>query len=217
MRTLSCGFIAVGSAAWAAPALAEQTLVGFAGWRSGSGFEAADGTPLQLRSAGAGSLAWEWPFDAGRRMQLLASRQSTRLRVVPAATSTAAPQSLPLEVSYLHLGGTNYVEGRRGEGTYVSGGLGFTHLTPRLTGLSARWRWSISLGVGYEWPLTSGLGAARGAALRQQGLSLRTELRGYATLVNSSGSFFCDGGCTVSIRGDGLVQLEAMVAVAYSF
>jgi hypothetical protein len=210
MRWLWCALLAAASAA---PALAEQTLVAFAGWRAGSGFEAADGTPLQLRSAGAASLAWEWPFDDARRLQLLVSRQSTRLRVDPAATSAAAPQALPLQLHYLHLGGTNYVDGRRGEGAYVSGGLGLTHLTPRLAGLSARWRWSLSLGAGYEWPLT----AARRAAPGQQGLSLRTELRGYATLVNSAGSFFCDGGCTVSIRGDALVQVEAMVALVYSF
>jgi hypothetical protein len=207
---------ALAAAALALPAAAEQTVVAFGGWRSGSGFEAADGTPLELRSAGAASLAWEWPFDAGRRVQAFVSRQSTHLRLGPAAASAQAPQELPLEVSYLHLGGTNYVDGRRGEGAYVSGGLGLTHMSPRLAGLSARWRWSLGLGLGYEWPLATARAAAPGAG-GTSGLSLRAELRGYATLVRSAGSFFCDGGCTVQIRGDALVQLEAMVGLAYSF
>ncbi|MEQ1774346.1 MAG: hypothetical protein ABL891_11240 [Burkholderiales bacterium] len=48
-------------------------------------------------------------------------------------------------------------------------------------------------------------------------MRLRAELRGYATLIRSDGAFFCSGGCTVSIRGDTMTQLEAMVGVSVGF
>jgi hypothetical protein len=46
---------------------------------------------------------------------------------------------------------------------------------------------------------------------------VRTELRGYVTLINSSGQFFCSGGCVVSIRGTTLGQAEGMVGVSIGF
>jgi hypothetical protein len=37
------------------------------------------------------------------------------------------------------------------------------------------------------------------------------------TLINSSGQFFCSGGCVVSIRGTTLGQAEGMVGVSIGF
>ena len=48
-------------------------------------------------------------------------------------------------------------------------------------------------------------------------LALRAELRGYATLINSSGSFFCSGGCVVSLKGDALVQGAALLGLSMRF
>jgi hypothetical protein len=46
-------------------------------------------------------------------------------------------------------------------------------------------------------------------------LSLRLQLRGYFTLVNSDSRLFCSGGCVVSINGDGLTQAEALVGLSF--
>ena len=43
------------------------------------------------------------------------------------------------------------------------------------------------------------------------------EVRGYATLINSSGGFFCSGGCVVAIKGDSLQQVDALIGLSYRF
>jgi hypothetical protein len=77
-------------------------------------------------------------------------------------------------------------------------------LLARLGGLSDEVRPSANAGIGWEWPLA-------------RNIALRAELRGYWTLINSSGQFFCSGGCVVSIRGQSLVQAEGMVGVSIGF
>jgi hypothetical protein len=189
----------------AAPACAQRAITLYGGARAGSGFEQAT-TPsadADLRSSGAVSLAFDWPYDASRQLQLLLSHQRTRLELAPTSTP-GAPSELPLSVSYLHLGGLNYFEGQVGQGPYIAGGLGITQFSPRLQGTSSRTRASMNVGLGYHLPL--------GASL-----ALRTELRGYVTLINSQGSFFCSGGCTVQIKGDTLTQVEAMVGLTLQF
>ena len=61
----------------------------------------------------------------------------------------------------------------------------------------------MNLGLGYQWPLAGPL-------------SLRVELRGYFTLINSSSNLFCSGGCVVAIKGDGLTQAEALVGLSFA-
>ena len=89
-------------------------------------------------------------------------------------------------------------------GGYVVGGLGATFFSPGLGGLSDEIRPSANVGVGWQWPLA-------------RNVALRTELRGYLTLINSSGQFFCSGGCVVSIRGNTVLQAEAMVGMSIGF
>jgi hypothetical protein len=190
----------------AAPALAQNAITAYAGARAGSGFKQVDSPnePVDMRSSAAGSLAIEWPYDASRQLQLFVSHQRTRLDLGAAAAVSGGPRELPLQVSYLHIGGLNYFEGAVGSGPYVAGGLGVTLLDPRLQGTSSRLRASLNVGLGYQWSIT-------------RSLALRTELRGYATLISSSGSFFCSGGCTVTIKGDALTQVEAMAGLTYGF
>lgn len=190
----------------AGPACAQKAITLYGGARAGSGFEQAT-TPsadADLRSSGAVSLAFDWPYDASRQLQLLLSHQRTRLELAPTTSTPGAPTELPLRVSYLHLGGINYFEGQVGQGPYIAGGLGITQLSPRLQGTSSRTRASMNVGLGYHFPI--------GASL-----ALRTELRGYVTLINSQGSFFCSGGCVVQIKGDTLTQVEAMVGLTLQF
>jgi hypothetical protein len=189
----------------AGPACAQNAITFYGGARAGSGFEQAT-TPsadADLRSSGALSVGIDWPYDASRQLQLLLSHQRTRLELAPTSPS-GTPTELPLRVGYVHLGGLNYFEGQVNQGPYIAGGLGITHLSPRLQGTSSRVRPSMNVGIGYHVPIG-------------RSLALRTELRGYVTLINSSGSFFCSGGCVVQIKGDTLTQVEGMVGVTLVF
>jgi hypothetical protein len=185
----------------ALPAAAQSSVTVYGGYRGGSGFRQASGSDasIDMRSSAAASVGIEWPYDANRQLQLLASHQSTRLENIG-----TTPSQMPLRVSYVHLGGLNYFDGPIGRGPYVAGGLGITDLSPRFNGTSSRLRPSMNVGIGYHWPIGPSL-------------ALRTELRGYVTLINSSGSFFCSGGCVVSIKGDTLTQVEGMVGLTLGF
>jgi hypothetical protein len=199
MLALVAAFCAVGAAH------ADAGLVLQGGLRAGSGFKSANGgdESLLLRSGGAASLAFEWSYDDHRLWQVFASRQRTRLVLGPAAAPGTA-QDMPLEITHLHIGGVNYFEGPVGAGPYVVGGLGITQLSPRLPGTESRVRASMNLGIGHEWSLA-------------KALAVRAELRAHVVLINSSGAFFCSGGCTVAIRGDTLTQAEAAVALRLAF
>jgi hypothetical protein len=186
--------------ATALPAAAQNAITFYGGYRGGGSFQ-QDTSPfdtVSLKSSTTGSIALDFGLDAMRQVQIFASYQSTELE------STATTPAVPMTVSYLHLGGTNYFEGAVGRGAYVVGGLGVTRLAPALSGLSAEIRPSLNLGVGYQWPIAGAL-------------SLRAELRGYFTLINSSGGLFCSGGCVVAIKGDGLTQVEGLLGLNLAF
>ena len=185
------------------PLCAQTTVTTYVGQRSaGSGLQSTTTTdvPLRLDSGTAGSLSIDWALDSARQLQLFASNQNTSLAI----GSAGAAQKLPIQLTHLHLGGTNFIDGQVGYGTYVVGGVGITRMTPSLAGFESEIRLSMNLGVGYQWHLSPLL-------------SLRSELRGYATLINSGGSFLCSGGCTVSIKGNTLTQAEAMLGLALSY
>jgi len=184
----------------ALPAAAQNSISFYGGYRGGGSFQ-QDASPfasIGLKSSASGSIALDFGLDAMRQVQVFASYQSTDLE--PSATTP----TVPLTVSYLHLGGTNYFEGAVGRGAYVVGGIGATRLAPGLSGLSAEIRPSLNLGLGYQWPITGAL-------------SLKAELRGYFTLINSNSALFCSGGCVVAIKGDGLTQVEGLLGLSLAF
>lgn len=184
----------------ALPAAAQNAISIYGGYRGGGSFE-QNSSPfdsISLQGSASGSVSLDLGLDAMRQVQIFASYQSTELE------ATATTPVLPMTVSYVHLGGTNYFEGAVGRGAYVVGGLGVTRLAPSLSGLSVEIRPSLNLGLGYQWPI--------GGAL-----SFRAELRGYFTLINSNSSLFCSGGCVVAIKGDGLTQVEGLVGLSLAF
>ena len=187
--------------ALAGPCAAQGSgLTVYGGYRGGGSFltEAEPQRSLSLDASAAGSIALDWGVDSARQVQLFASYQSTEI-----AASVSTP-AVPLDVSYLHLGGTNYFEGGIGRGAYVVGGLGATRMAPGLSGLSAEYFPSMNLGLGYQWPIAGPL-------------SLRMEVRGYFTLVGSSSRLFCSGGCVLAIKGDGFTQVEGLLGLNVAF
>jgi hypothetical protein len=186
----------------AAAACAQTGMTLYGGIRGGGDFtDDHTGQTLTLDSGGAFSASIDWNLDEGRQGQLFYSYQRSALP----GSAFNSPDDVKISVSYLHLGGRVFFDGTRdGNAAYAIGGLGATFLSPGLDGLSSEIRPSMNLGLGYQWALS-----------RQ--VTLRTELRSYLTLINSSGGFFCSGGCVVAIRGDLLTQFEGMAGLTVGF
>lgn len=194
--------LAAAAAVLPAPAgAADNDLTLWAGYRTGGGFiDASTERTLTLNSSAAFAATLDLPYDAARQIRLLVSSQDTDLPL-SAATGAAA---LPMRVTYLHLGGTNFWEGRAGVGPYVSGGLGVTLFSPSPPGYSSEIGFSFSLGLGYVWALSPTV-------------ALRAEARGYVTLINTSGALFCSGGCVVQLRGDAFTQADLQIGLTVRF
>ena len=180
----------------------DKALTLYGGYRDGGRFtDETSGERLEVEGSGTVSLALDIRKDRSRAYQFFLSHQRSDLSLknVPAATN----QSIGMNITYLHVGGTNFWQGVLGNGPYVVGGLGATFFDPG-EGFDDELRASLNLGLGYEQPLG-------------KTFALRFEARGYATLVNSSGGFFCSGGCVVSISGDVFTQGEVMLGLSARF
>ena len=184
-------------------ASAESSVTFFGGWRASGTLEdtVAQRSVRPLDSA-TFSTAIDFALDDSRQLELFISQQSTSLTVMQTGSTTSV--RLPLKVTYVHFGGTNYFDGPAGVGPYVAGGFGLTRLTPGLSGLESETKGSLSLSLGYSIPL------GRYVALRVEG-------RAYWTLINSSSTLFCSGGCVISIKGDTLQQAEMMLGITARF
>jgi hypothetical protein len=203
---LACALCAGAVLALGPPAArAENGLTIFGGWRASGGLEdTTTGRGVSMRETGAVSVALDLDYEESAQIQIFGSHQNTSLYVTQAGQPAGTTSRMPLKVMYLHLGGTSFFTGPVGRGPYVVGGLGVTVLSPGLDGLNTETQPSINLGIGYLLPVSGSL-------------ALRFEGRGYFTLVDSSGGFFCSGGCTVSISGQVLSQGELMAGLTWRF
>ena len=187
----------------AGAAVAQTSLTIYGGARGGGDFEDASGNGniFKLKSGAAASASIDWQLDDGRVAQVFYSFQRSALP----GKAFGQPADVAVNISYLHLGGRVFFDGdSRSGGGYVVGGIGATFFSPGLGGLSDEVRPSANVGIGWEWPLA-------------RNVAVRAEVRGYASLINSSGQFFCSGGCVVSIRGTTVGQAEGMVGVSVGF
>ncbi len=196
--TIAAGLVLASSASAAQGAV---TLYG--GARAGGEFtdENAGGTAIKLDSGATASLSFDWLLDDGRQAQLFYSFQHSALP----GSVLKRTGDFAVNISYLHIGGRVFFDGTHAtSGSYLVGGLGITRLSPSPDGLSSEVRPSMNLGLGYQWILS-------------KQVAFRAELRGYLTLINSSGGFFCSGGCVASIRGDALTQVEGLLGLSFGF
>jgi hypothetical protein len=163
--------------------------------------DSAGGSTIKLDDGATGAISFDWFLSDGQQAQVFYSFQRSAL---PGSVLDQTGE-IPVNISYLHIGGRVFFDGSHATNAgYVVGGLGMTHFSPSGAGLSDEVRPSINLGIGYQWMLS-------------KQIALRTELRGYFTLVNSTGGFFCSGGCVVSIRGDTVTQTEGLVGLSFAF
>lgn len=175
------------------------------GFRDGGSFvDTASDRKQRLDGSGLFSASLDLGLDGARQLQFHVSQQKSDLQLVASSGAAGGPNRLPLTVTYLHLGGTNFFQGPIGVGPYAVGGLGATLLRPGASGYSTELRPSLNLGLGYQLPLG-------------ERIALRFEARGYFTLIDSSGGLFCDGGCTLTLRGDGFTQADVQIGVSIRF
>jgi hypothetical protein len=200
------GILIAAALLMAPPVIAADTgyaMTAYGGYRGGGSFTDADTDKgLKLESNGAVSLALDLPCDAARQYQIFVSQQRTNL-LLDNAASAGSSNRLPMDIYYLHFGGTFFWDGQVGKGAYVVGGLGATLFNPD-QGYKSELYPSINVGFGYQWLLGNTF-------------AVRVEARGYGTLVNSSGGVFCSGGCVVSIKGDSVGQGELMLGLSTRF
>ena len=189
----SAATLLVATAAWvgclhAQTAPRDNAFTLHGGYRDGGSFvDAASDRKLRLDGSGLYAASLDLGLDGARQLQFHVSRQRSDLQLSPATGAVSGATQLPLTVTYLHLGGTNFFAGPIGRGPYVLGGIGATLLRPGTSEYATELRPSLNLGLGYLLPLGDRV-------------ALRFEARGYFTLIDSSGGLFCDGGCTLSIR-----------------
>jgi hypothetical protein len=176
------------------------------GFRGGGEFiDAVDNTKHTLESSEIYGLILSWPYERGKNFEVYYSHQSTQLNSI--STTEPAPNNsvdIPLTIDYLHFGGTAPISDEDKLKTFVSGGLGFTYLSPDYTGAQSDLRASLSIGVGLKWPMT-------------ERISLRLETRGLATLYNYNSAIFCSGGCAISINGNMFLQGEVFAGLGFRF
>jgi opacity protein-like surface antigen len=179
----------------------ENNLTVYGGYRFGGGFtDVTTGKTWELTEGPAFSAALDIGIDRKTQWEIFISHRNSSLK---ASGFSPVADDIRLGVTYYHLGGTYFFEDI-GKGGYVVGGLGLTNFTPGSAGLSSETRFSLNVGVGYMIPVS-------------KHVAVKLEGRGYATLVDSTGGFFCSGGCVVQIKGTTFTQAEAMAGIAARF
>jgi hypothetical protein len=183
------------------------------GYRGGGEFIDTDTQKKHtIHSSSMYGLIIGFPYGRGKDLEVYYSHQSSELRsiniivadpVIP-ATQTTDNVTVPLTIDYLHIGGTAPIEETDDYKTFVSGGFGFTYLSPDFSGLQSDLRASISIGIGVRWPLS-------------KNTSLRLETRGLGTLFDSNSTLFCNGGCSLTVNGNLFLQGEVFAGLAFRF
>jgi len=158
-----------------------------------------------LESSDVYGLILSFPYQRGKNFEIYYSHQSTQLNSLTlTAPAPASVVSIPITIDYLHFGGTTPISEDKNLQTFVSGGLGFTYLSPDFADAQSDLRASLSIGLGLRWPVT-------------ERIALRLEARGLATLYNNNSAIFCNGGCTIKVNGNFFMQGEVFAGLGFSF
>lgn len=181
-------------------------IIPLLGFRAGGEFiDVQNDKKHILESSEAYGLILSFPYEHGKTIEVYYSHQSTQLNsltlTTPAPTNTV---NIPITIDYLHFGGTAPISDEKNLQTFVSGGLGFTYLSPDFPDAQSDLRASLSIGFGLKWPMT-------------ERIALRLETRGLATLYNNNSAIFCNGGCTIKVNGNFFLQGEVFAGLGFSF
>ncbi len=158
-----------------------------------------------LESSEVYGMILSFPYERSKTFEVYYSHQSTQLNSLTlAAPAPTGVTNIPITIDYLHFGGTTPISENKELQTFVSGGLGFTYLSPDFPDAQSDLRASLSIGFGLKWPIT-------------KRIALRLETRGLATLYNNNSAIFCNGGCTIKVNGNFFMQGEIFAGLGFSF
>ena len=171
----------------------------FVGYRTSSTLEnATTSEEIDINETSSFGILLSMKKDATTDYDFLFSRQNADLR----QNGLTIPNS-GVRFDYYHFGGTvNYkVDNLR---PFVAGGLDATHISPADSAYSSETKFSLSIGGGLKVPFS-------------QHMAARLELRGYGTIVDSSTSILCSGGCIATFTGSVFWQVEALAGLQLAF
>jgi hypothetical protein len=177
---------------------AHYEVIPYIGYRGGGSFE-VEGSDQSAHVNGHASfaLAFNLVIAEELRYHFFYSRQETRV------------ESSPLNIEYLHLGGTLTPDPSVPLMPYVIGSMGITRFAPSAAGTSDETRFSLGVGGGLRIPTRSRI-------------EILLEARGFLTFISASTSFFCSSGATggvCALRGHGssFWQYELLAGASYAF
>jgi len=141
-----------------------------------------------------------WSYDRSRQGEFLISHYKSKF----SQHSDFFPSNDELGITYAHIGG-NVMISKGIIPTYITGGLGLTHLSPKGAGLDSETRFSMNVGLTAKIPVS-------------EQLSFQFGGRVYGTFFNSASSIFCDQeDCLISISSDIWVQTEVTAGLSFAF
>jgi opacity protein-like surface antigen len=157
------------------------------------------GDNVDLDDAAAVSLAVDFPFegDMTKRIGFYVSYEQTRFE------SNAGLTDRDLDVTHLHFTAASYYPEGNLE-PFVEAGLGAGYYAPKDSSLKDETRLSGQIGAGTNYRFSDSF-------------LLRTDIRWLVTFFNSSGSAFCDGGCTIAVSSETYSQVQANIGLMYRF
>ncbi|GMR00949.1 MAG: hypothetical protein BMS9Abin19_0293 [Gammaproteobacteria bacterium] len=181
-------------------------IIPLLGFRGGGEFvDTATDKKHTLESSDVYGLILSFPYERGKTIEVYYSHQSTQLNSITlSAPAPVNPANIPLTIDYLHFGGTTPITDEKNLKTFMSGGIGFTYLSPDLAGTQSDLRASFSIGVGLKWPITDRI-------------AIRLETRGLATLYDNNSAILCNGGCTIAVNGNFFLQGEVFAGLGFTF
>jgi opacity protein-like surface antigen len=137
--------------------------------------------------------------DTGQ-VQLLWSHQPSEFKTSSITTSTFG-----LNIDYFHFGGTYSWAKDEKFKPYVVVSAGATYFRPVDSGYNDEWRFSMGLGLGLKYFITSRIG-------------FMLEGRGYGTFMGGSGAIFCGGGgCQIAVHQELFTQFEGRTGIVFRF
>lgn len=211
MKTLNriSALILLSAIASAAAAETSIEITPLIGYRFGGDFDvnSTDNngfSTIKLSENSSYGLLIAWPYKEKQQGELLISHYNTNFTGSSLNHSNSTLTDNGLGVTYYHLGGNVPIS----DGTlplWLTGGIGFTHLSPDDNELTDETRFSMNIGLNTELALS-------------KRVSLRFGGRIYGTFFNSGSAVFCGTeACKVYISSDVWIQSEVNAGLTFKF
>ncbi|MEE4184708.1 MAG: outer membrane beta-barrel protein [Gammaproteobacteria bacterium] len=213
MKRLVHYWMTASAALLSLPALAAEDwqprleVTPFAAYKFGGEFnDSGNSDSYSLDASPAFGLVVGVPWTAESTLEVYYSRQSTEVDIA-GFQSSGAPVDLDLD--FLHIGGTYYIDRERAAMPYFVATAGGTRISPQGPGTRADTFFSFGVGGGWSF-------------YPRERIGLRLEGRALGTLVDSDSRLFCGvnngaGGCLIQTSGDVLWQFEVQAGVVFRF